>query len=63
MSRITHDIFDCLEKTNDLTRLGRFCYGNKNILELMAQITALLNGENINQDYQITALARSLINP
>ena len=29
----------------------------------MAQITALLNGENINQDYQITALARSLINP
>ena len=29
----------------------------------MSQITALLNGENINQDYQITALAKSLINP
>lgn len=29
----------------------------------MAQITSLLNGENINQDHQITALARATIMP
>ena len=29
----------------------------------MAQITSLLNGENINQDHQITALARATITP
>lgn len=29
----------------------------------MAQIVSLLNGENINQDHQITALHKALINP
>lgn len=29
----------------------------------MSQITSLLNGENINQDWQLTAPQKSLINP
>lgn len=29
----------------------------------MSQITGLIDGSNVNHDYQLTALANSLINP